>query len=197
MSNSCTSDLLDPLRRRMMRRVGAAGNVVAEKRLAGIDLVELIQPIDGIVRHGRGQVPFRIAHVGIDRRGVAEKVWLPLAGVAARRTRRNTRSPCRWATGRTARPGSPRRPAYCDPCRTTRCCSRVLENLADGGRIFRDDAVVARKARGLFRDYAEAHRMMIAAGDEGCPRRRAERGGVELRVAQSRFRDADPERASG
>ncbi len=33
--------------------------------------------------YGRGQVPFRIADVGIDRRGVAEEVRLPLASVSA------------------------------------------------------------------------------------------------------------------
>ncbi len=66
-----------------MRRVGAAGNVVAEERLARINLVEFVQPVDGVVRHGGGQVPARLADVGINRRGVAEQVRLPLAGVAA------------------------------------------------------------------------------------------------------------------
>ena len=37
---------------------------------------------------------------------------------------------------------------------------------------------------------AKAHRVVVAAGDERRARGRAERGGVELRVAQSRLRDA-------
>ena len=46
-----------------MRRVGAAGHVVAEERLARIDLVELVQPFDGVVGHGGGQIPARLADV--------------------------------------------------------------------------------------------------------------------------------------
>ena len=50
--------------------------------------------------------------------------------------------------------------------------------------------VVARVAGGLLGDDAEADRVMVAAGDQRRPRRRAERGRVELRVAQARLRDA-------
>src|SRR5262249_40734918 len=53
-----------------------------------------------------------------------------------------------------------------------------------------DDGVVARESGGHFGDDAEAHRVMIAAGDQRRPRGRAERGGVELRITQSRLRDA-------
>jgi len=76
------TDLLDPFRCRMMRRVGAAGNVVAEEGLARVNLVDFVQPLDGVVRHGGGEVPARFAHVGINRCGVAKQVRLPLAGVA-------------------------------------------------------------------------------------------------------------------
>ena len=55
---------------------------------------------------------------------------------------------------------------------------------------FGDDAVVAGEAGGLLRDHAEAGRVMVAPGDERGPRRRAEGGGVELRVAQPRLGDA-------
>ena len=65
----------------------------------------------------------------------------------------------------------------------------LLENLADGGAVLVDDGVIARVSRGLFADHAEAHRVVVAAGDQRRARRRAERGGVELRVAQSRLRD--------
>jgi hypothetical protein len=76
-------ELLDPFWCRVMRRMGAAGlHIVAEERLVRRDRVELIQP-GGIVGHGGGQVPARLADIGINRRGVAEEVALPLAGVAA------------------------------------------------------------------------------------------------------------------
>ncbi len=58
------------------------------------------------------------------------------------------------------------------------------------GVLRTDDGIVARIARGQFADHAGAHRVMVAAGDQRRPRRRAERGGVELRVAQSRLGDA-------
>ena len=51
----------------------------------------------------------------------------------------------------------------------------------------RDDAVVAREARRLLRDHAEAGRVMVAPGDQRRARRRAQGRGVELRVAQARL----------
>ena len=42
----------------------------------------------------------------------------------------------------------------------------------------------------MLGDHAEADRVMVAAGDQRRARGRAERGGVELRVAQSGLRDA-------
>ena len=77
------ADLLDPLRRRMMRRVRAARDVIDEERLVRRDGLELLHVLDGLVGHGRGQVPAGIALEGVDRRRIAEQVRLPLAGVAA------------------------------------------------------------------------------------------------------------------
>ena len=53
-----------------------------------------------------------------------------------------------------------------------------------------DDGIVARETGGQLGDHAEAHRVMVAAGDQRRPRGRAQRGGVKLRVAQSRLGDA-------
>ena len=66
----------------------------------------------------------------------------------------------------------------------------LLQDFADGGAVRADDGIVAREAGGHFADDAEADRVVVAAGDQRRPRRRAERGGVELRVAQSRLGDA-------
>ena len=76
------ADLLDPLRRRMMRRMGGARHVIDEPRLAGRDLLELLDVLDGLVGHRRLQVPAGIALEGIDGCRVAEQIRLPLAGVA-------------------------------------------------------------------------------------------------------------------
>src|SRR5665648_640019 len=69
----------------MMRRVRGAGNVVEEERLARINLVDPVQPVNGVVGHGGDEVPSsgRLAFEGIDLGGVAEEVRLPLVGVTA------------------------------------------------------------------------------------------------------------------
>ena len=77
------ADLLGPLRRGMMRRMGGARHVIDEPRLAGSDLLVLLDVLDGLIRHRRLQVPAGIALEGVDGRRVAEQVRLPLAGVAA------------------------------------------------------------------------------------------------------------------
>ena len=77
------ADLLDPLRRRVMRRVRAAWHVIDKERLLGRDGLDLLHVLDRLVGHGRGQVPARFAFEGEDSRRVAVQVRLPLAGVAA------------------------------------------------------------------------------------------------------------------
>ena len=64
-----------------------------------------------------------------------------------------------------------------------------LQDRADGRLVLGDDAVVAGIAGGGFADDAEADRVVVAAGDQRGAGRRAERRGVELRVAQARARD--------
>ena len=68
--------------------------------------------------------------------------------------------------------------------------SVLPQDLADGDRVARDDAVVAGVTGRLVDDDAGCHRMVVAAGEECGPRRRAERRGVEAGVAQTRVRDA-------
>ena len=77
------ANFFDPLRRRVMRRADGARHVVDEERLLGIDRGDAPQILDGIVGLCRDQVPTRIIDVGIDRCCVAERIRLPLIGVAA------------------------------------------------------------------------------------------------------------------
>src|SRR5215469_13778428 len=183
------TDLLDPFRCRMMRCVGAAGNVVAEERLARVNLVDFVQPLDCVVRHGSGQVPARLAHIGINRCGVAKQVRLPLAGVAAYKPveilEAHANGPLvEWPS--LARREGWRVMVLAEPRGGV---AVLLENLADSSYILRDDAVVAGEARGLFRDHAETRRVMIATRDERCACWRAERRRMKLRVSQTRLGD--------
>src|SRR6266852_8026818 len=70
----------------MMRRMGGARHVVDKERFVGRNLLELLYVLDGLVGHGRLQVPAGIALEGIDGRRVAKQVRLPLAGVATDKT---------------------------------------------------------------------------------------------------------------
>ena len=60
----------------------------------------------------------------------------------------------------------------------------VLEQAADRGLVALDDAVVAGEAGGLLRDHAKPRRVVVAAGDQGCPGGGAERRGEHAVVTQ-------------
>ena len=184
------ADLLDPLRRRMVRRVRAARHVVDEERLVGRDLLELLHVLDRLVGHGRGQVPARLALEGVDGRRIAEQVRLPLAGVAAdeaievleaHAVRPLVEGPGlgRLIEGRVVILAEPRGRVAVVP-----------QDGADGAVLLPDDRVVARESRRDFAHHAEAGHMVVAPGDQGRARGRAERRGVEIRVAQPALRDA-------
>src|SRR5262249_10364622 len=64
------------------------------------------------------------------------------------------------------------------------------QDRADGGTLRPDDGVISRVSGGHFGDHAEAYRVMVAARDQRCPRRRAESGWVELGVTKSGVCDA-------
>jgi hypothetical protein len=49
-------------------------------------LVDPVQVINRVVRHAGDQVPFRFALEGINLRGIAEQIGLPLIRVAANET---------------------------------------------------------------------------------------------------------------
>ena len=179
------ADLLDPLRRRVVRRVDGAGHVVDEERLLRVDRGDALHVLDRIVGHRRDQVPARLAEVGVDRRGVAEQVRLPLVGVAADEAVEVVEA----HAGRplVERPGLARLElrrvvVLAEPGRPV---AVVLEDLADRRLVPGHDAVVAGIAGRLLGDDAEAHRVMVAPGDQRRARRRAQRGRVEVGVAQA------------
>src|SRR6266566_4794706 len=66
----------------------------------------------------------------------------------------------------------------------------LLQDFADSGVLRPDDGIVARIAGRQFADHTRADRMMVASRDKRGTRGRTERGGMELRVAQTRFGDA-------
>ena len=170
--------------------MGAAGDVIDKERFVGRDLLDLLHVLDRLVGHGRGQVPAGIALEGIDGGRIAEQVRLPLAGVAADEAveilEAHANRPLverpglgRLIGGRVVVLAEPRgRVAV------------LLQNGANGAVRFQNDRVVARIPRGNFPHDPKAGDVVIATRDQGRPRRRAQRGGVEIRVAQPGVRDA-------
>src|SRR5262249_7465584 len=117
--------------------------------------------------------------------GVPEEVRLPLVGVAADEAIEVVEA----HAGRplVERPGRARLElrgvvVLAEPGRAV---AIVLQDSADCGLVPGDDAVVAGESRGLLRDDAEARRMVVASGDDGRPRRRAQRGRVEVSVPEA------------
>ena len=146
--------------------------------------------LDGFVGHRRLQVPAGIALEGIDRRRIAEEVGLPLAGIAADKA-------IEVIETHTRRPLIERPSLACLEERRVvvlaepgRRISIVPEDRTDGRLLDRDNGIIAGIARSDFADHAEADGVMIAAGDECRARRRAQRGRVEIRVAQAALGDA-------
>ncbi len=168
----------------------APGAYLTKNGLLGVGLVDAVQVIDGVVGHAGDQVPARLALERIDLGGVAEQVRLPLVRIAADEAVEILEAHAgRPLVERPDLAGGERRRVVilAEPRGGV---AVVQQNASDGGLVLGDDAVVAGEARGLLGDHAEADRVMVAPGDERGARRRAERGGVDVVVAQTVLRDA-------
>src|SRR5271169_5882245 len=66
-----------------MRRVRSTRHIVDKERLVGTHRVDAPHVFDSVIGHRRGQVPTRMANIGINLGSVAEQVWLPLIGITA------------------------------------------------------------------------------------------------------------------
>src|SRR4029434_4577688 len=171
-------------------RVVPAGNVIDEERLLGGSRVETFLVLDGVVRHVGGQVVTLIADPRKNLGVVAKEVRGPLVGLAAHEA-------VEIIEAHAARPLVVRpRQAVLKAGRVVifaepRCGKPVVsQNRPNGGALRPDDGVVAWKAGRQFANDAEAHGVVVAAGDEGSARRRAKCRGMELRVTQARLGDA-------
>ena len=184
------ADLLDPLLRRMVRRVRGARHVVDEERLVGGQRVDLVHVRDRLVGHRGDEVEAGIADERVDVRGVAGEVRrLPLAGVPAHEAVEVLEAHAgRPLVERADRTRLERRRVVvlAEP---RRAIAVVLQDLADRRLVPGDEAVVARIAGRLLGHHAESDRVVVAAGDQRRARGRAQRRRVEVRVAQAAGRD--------
>src|SRR4029450_2147585 len=173
----------------MMRRVPGTRDVVDKPWLAGSDLFEVLDVLDGLIRHRRFQVPAGIIEEGIDGGCIAEEVWLPLARVTTNEAIEkipHSVGPLIERSG-LARLIEGRVVVFAEPR------GRITVGLQDrANRAFlnRNDRVVTREAGRYFADHTETYRVMVAACDNCCSRRRAQRRRMEIRVTQAIPRDA-------
>ena len=183
--------LLDPLRRRVVGRVRATRSVVDEEGLIRRERVHLVHVFDGLVGHRGGQVEAGVSLERVDVGGVSGQVGgLPLVRVTAHEA----------VEVLEAHPGGPlvegadggrleggRVVVLPEP---GGAIAVVPQDRAERRLVLREEAVVAREPGRLLGDHAEAGRVVVAAGDERGARRRAERRGVKVGVAQAILGDA-------
>ena len=165
----------------------AARRVVKKKRLVRVRRVGPAQVVDRLFGHRGGQVPgaLGLAPPREDRRVVAEQIRGPLVGLADRKAVEILEAIAR-------RPLVERTDLGRVPCRRVvvlpepgRRVAILDQDSPDRRPVLRDGGVVAREPRRSLGDHAEAHRVVVPPADRGGASRRAQRGVVHLRVAQS------------
>ena len=184
--------LVRPLGRHVVRGVAAPGGEVGEERLVSVLRPDPVEPFDGLVGHGIGQV-VRVLGVVEAFRGADDLLVLGQAGVPL------PRIPAQEAVEIVETP--PVRPPSERPGRALlavggqvplterRGAVPVLRQDPRPRRaIPRDRRRVAREAAGELTHRAEADRMVIPPGQQRRPGRRAQRGDVEPVVPQPPLR---------
>ena len=167
----------------------APGRHVEKERLLRVDGARLPQPGDGLVHEILGQDVIRIGRAR-HQLVVLVKRRLPLVHVAAHEAVEVVKpEPARPAV---ERPDLARLPVrrvvvLAEPRRGV---AVLAQHLGDGADVLADDARVAVVAGRRFGDHAVAGRVVIAPREQRRARRRAQRRGVEARVAQALLRHA-------
>src|SRR5271166_2715640 len=151
-----TLELLDPFLRRLVRRMGASGHVIEEKRLVRRRRVQTAYILDRLVRQIRGEIIAGLADPRKYRGVIAIKVGRPLISLATHEAveilKAHPRRPLVEWTGSTIL-----------VCRGVVVLTKpggritvVLQDFAYGGAILAYHGIVTREAGGQFADHAKA-----------------------------------------
>ena len=168
-----------------MRRMSGPRRILNEEWLARHGLIESIQIIDGLIGHACGQIPAGLALERINLRGVAVQVGLPLVGVATNKTIEILEAHAGGPLVKRPYLAGRKRRGIVVLAKPRGRVAVVQQHPTDGGLVLGDNAVVAGESRGLLRNHAEPHRMMVTASDERRARRRTQSGGMDVVVAQA------------
>ena len=175
-----------PLGRDMVRGVRRARRVVDEERLVRHQRLLLADPVDRVVGHVLGEVVALIRRpVRLDRHGAVVERRRVLVRLAAEEAVEVLEAA---APGR-PRVEGPHRARLPDGhlVALAELRGRVavqLQRLGQRRRRLRPDRVVSGRGGGDLRDPAHADGVVIATGEQGLPRRRAERRRVEAVVPE-------------
>jgi hypothetical protein len=178
--------LLDPLLRRVVRRVRRAGAEVHEERLLRRDHLRVLDELDRLVGEVRRQVVAVLRQGWLfDRMVVVDEVGIPLVRFAAEEAVEALEPP-------PDRPVALRR-GHVHLVRRTevplaehvRVPAALAEHLGDRRALERDVAVPVREAGCRFGDAGHPVRGVVAAGQQRRARRRAQRSRVPVRVRET------------
>ncbi len=178
-----------PLRPHVVGTVCRAGREVEEERLVGRRRLLQPDPVDCLVGEILAEVVVVAAKVRLNGCGLVVQRRFVLGGVAAQETVEAFEP----ESGGPAveRPGGADLPGRGEVRLAEQCGAVAVhaQDLRDRGCALRYHAVVARKSVGDLADGAHVRTVVVASGQQCGARRRAQRGGVELVVAQTRTGD--------
>ena len=164
----------------VQRGVHRTGCEVAEEGLIRPVRPDLAHPLDGLVGHVLCEVVVVAPHVRRDRGGLVVEVGLELGGLSPGEPVEAVEPE---AGGPTVE--RPRRTQF--PLRREMALPEhaggvavLAEDLGDRGRLPGNDRVVGREAVGGLGDPPHVHRVVVATGQQGGPRRGTDGRGVEL-----------------
>ena len=184
--------LVRPLRRNVVRGVRRARGEVHEERLVGHERLLLAHPLDRLVGHVLGEVVALLGRLlRLDRRRALVERRVVLVRLAADEAVEVLE------TAAAGRPGveGPHRARLPDRhlvalAELRRRVAVQLQGLRQRRTRVGADRVVAGRRRRELGDDAHPDRVVVAAGQQGGPRRRAERRRVEAVVLQAVRRPA-------
>ena len=173
--------LVRPFLRNVVRSVSRARREVDEERLIGNERLLLPNPVDGLVRHVFHQVVALFGRLlDLDRYGAFIERWIPLVRLAADEPVEifESASAGRPSIKGTGRTGLPDR-HFMTLAELRRRIPIELEGPGEWRAGVRQNRVIAGRPGGDLGDPAHADRVVVASGQHGLSRRRAQRCGVK------------------
>ena len=180
-----------PLLRHVVRSVRRAGRVVHEERLLGRVDVRVEDQLDRVVGQVLAEVVALLRRPRLrDRRVVLGQVGIPLVRLAAEEAVEALEPAAERPAVERARRGVVLRRRQVPLAEAERVVAVLEQHLGQHPVLERHAPVVAGVAGRQLHDARDAVGVVVAAGQDARPRRRAQRRGVHVRVAQALRGDA-------